>query len=170
MITVVYPGTFDPLTRGHEDLVRRAASLFDRVVVGVAYSRAKKPFFTVDERVEIAQEVLGHYPNVEVRSFAGLLKDFVREQDARVIVRGLRAVSDFEYEFQMAGMNRHLLPEVETLFMTPSDQYQFISGTIVREIAILGGDVSKFVFPSVERWLHSKAASVRKSSGMDEES
>jgi pantetheine-phosphate adenylyltransferase len=137
-------------------------------VVGVAYSRAKKPFFTVDERVEIAQEVLGHYPNVEVRSFAGLLKDFVREQDARVIVRGLRAVSDFEYEFQMAGMNRHLLPEVETLFMTPSDQYQFISGTIVREIAILGGDVSKFVFPSVERWLHSKAASVRKSSGMDE--
>jgi pantetheine-phosphate adenylyltransferase len=98
---------------------------------------------------------------VRVRSFGGLLKDFVREQDARVIVRGLRAVSDFEYEFQMAGMNRHLLPEVETLFMTPSDQYQFISGTIVREIAILGGDVSKFVFPSVERWLHAKAKVLR---------
>lgn len=157
MITAVYPGTFDPLTRGHEDLVRRASSLFDRVVVGIAHSRAKKPFFTVQERVEIAQEVLGHYPNVEVKSFAGLLKDFVREQDGKVIVRGLRAVSDFEYEFQMAGMNRHLLPEVETLFMTPSEQYQFISGTIVREIAILGGDISKFVFPSVERWLQEKS-------------
>ncbi|WP_394061521.1 pantetheine-phosphate adenylyltransferase [Alcaligenes sp. WGS1538] len=157
MITAVYPGTFDPLTRGHEDLVRRAANLFDHVVVGVASSQNKRPFFTVEERVEIASEVLSHYPNVEVKSFSGLLKDFVREQNARVIVRGLRAVSDFEYEFQMAGMNRHLLPEVETMFMTPSDQYQFISGTIVREIAVLGGDVGKFVFPSVERWLHSKA-------------
>lgn len=146
------------MTRGHEDLVRRAAGLFDHVVVGVADSRAKKPFFTVEERVEIAREVLGHYPNVEVFSFAGLLKDFVRERNGRVIVRGLRAVSDFEYEFQMAGMNRHLLPEVETLFMTPSEQYQFISGTIVREIVLLGGDVSKFVFPSVERWLHEKAS------------
>lgn len=130
MITAVYPGTFDPLTRGHEDIVRRAASLFDQLIVGVAHSRNKQPFFTVEERLEIAEEVLGHYPNVKVRSFGGLLKDFVREQDARVIVRGLRAVSDFEYEFQMAGMNRHLLPEVETLFMTPSDQYQFISGII----------------------------------------
>lgn len=157
MITAVYPGTFDPLTRGHEDLVRRAANLFDQVVVGIAYSRAKKPFFTVEERVEIAREVLGHYPNVTVKSFGGLLKDFARQENARVIVRGLRAVSDFEYEFQLAGMNRYLLPEVETLFMTPSDQYQFISGTIVREIAILGGDVSNFVFPSVERWLVKKA-------------
>ena len=161
MITAVYPGTFDPLTRGHEDLVRRAASLFDQVVVGVAHSQNKRPFFTLQERLEIAEEDLGHYPNVRIRSFSGLLKDFVREQNARVIVRGLRAVSDFEYEFQMAGMNRHLLPEVETLFMTPSDQYQFISGTIVREIAILGGDVSKFVFPSVERWLHTKAKALR---------
>ena len=156
MITAIYPGTFDPLTRGHEDLVRRAAGLFDEVVVGIAHSRSKKPFFTVEERVEIASEVLGHYPNVRVASFAGLLKDFVRDQNGRVIVRGLRAVSDFEYEFQMAGMNRHLLPDVETMFMTPSDQYQFISGTIVREIAQLGGDVSKFVFPSVKRWLQSK--------------
>ncbi|SOE51771.1 Phosphopantetheine adenylyltransferase [plant metagenome] len=164
MITAVYPGTFDPLTRGHEDLVRRAAGLFDKVVVGVADSRNKKPFFSLQERLEIAEEVLGHYPNVIVRSFAGLLKDFVREQDGRVIVRGLRAVSDFEYEFQMAGMNRHLLPEVETLFMTPSDQYQFISGTIVREIAVLGGDVSKFVFPSVERWLQVKAKEKREQS------
>jgi len=167
MITAIYPGTFDPLTRGHEDLVRRAASLFDRVVVGVAHSRAKAPFFTVEERVEIAREVLGHYPNVDVHPFAGLLKDFVREQEGRVIVRGLRAVSDFEYEFQMAGMNRHLLPDVETLFMTPSDQYQFISGTIVREIAILGGDVSKFVFPSVERWLHTKARIFREGQSRD---
>jgi len=161
MITAVYPGTFDPLTRGHEDLVRRAASLFDQVVVGVASSRAKNPFFTLEERLDIARDVLGHYPNVTVQTFSGLLKDFVREQDGRVILRGLRAVSDFEYEFQMAGMNRHLLPEVETLFMTPSDQYQFISGTIVREIAMLGGDVSKFVFPSVERRLIEKAQRLR---------
>jgi pantetheine-phosphate adenylyltransferase len=161
MIIAVYPGTFDPLTRGHEDLVRRAAALFDKVVVGIAHSSNKKPFFAIEERVDIAREVLGHYPNVTVHSFGGLLKDFVREQNGRVIVRGLRAVSDFEYEFQMAGMNRHLLPDVETLFMTPSDQYQFISGTIVREIALLGGDVSKFVFPSVERWLHEKAKATR---------
>ena len=164
MITAIYPGTFDPLTRGHEDLIRRASALFDKVVVGIAVSRNKKPFFSVDERVAIAREVLGHNPNVEVLSFNGLLKDFVREQAGRIIVRGLRAVSDFEYEFQMAGMNRHLLPDVETLFMTPSDQYQFISGTMVREIAQLGGDVSKFVFPSVERWLHEKATDRREQS------
>jgi len=158
MITAVYPGTFDPLTRGHEDLVRRASGLFERVVVGVADSINKRPYFNLDERVEIAREVLSHYPNVAVEPFRGLLKDFVRSQNARVIVRGLRAVSDFEYEFQMAGMNRYLLPDVETLFLTPSDQYQFISGTIVREIAQLGGDVSKFVFPSVERWLRERSS------------
>ncbi len=152
----VYPGTFDPLTRGHEDLVRRASKLFDKLVLGVADSRNKKPIFTLDERIEIAREVLGHYPNVEVVGFQGLLKDFVRAQDAQVILRGLRAVSDFEYEFQMAGMNRYLMADVETLFLTPSDQYQFISGTFVREIALLGGDVSKFVFPSVEAWLKKK--------------
>lgn len=156
MVTAIYPGTFDPLTRGHEDLVRRASGLFDKLIVGVADSKNKKPFFSLEERLTIANEVLGHYPNVVVESFSGLLKDFVRRHDARVIVRGLRAVSDFEYEFQMAGMNRYLLPDVETLFLTPSDQYQFISGTIVREIAILGGDVSKFVFPSVEKWLQQK--------------
>ncbi len=158
MVTAVYPGTFDPLTRGHEDLVGRASGLFDKLVVGVADSKAKRPFFTLEERLDIAREVLGHYPNVEVQGFSGLLKDFVRIHDARVIVRGLRAVSDFEYEFQMAGMNRYLLPDVETLFLTPSDQYQFISGSIVREIALLGGDVSKFVFPSVEQWLNKKIA------------
>ncbi|MCM1128265.1 MAG: pantetheine-phosphate adenylyltransferase [Alistipes senegalensis] len=156
MTIAVYPGTFDPLTRGHEDLVRRSSALFRKLIVAVADSRIKKPFFTMEERLEIANEVLSHYQNVEVVAFTGLLKDLVRQYDARVIIRGLRAVSDFEYEFQMAGMNRYLMPEVETLFMTPSDQYQFISGTIVREIAVLGGDVSKFVFPSVEVWLRNK--------------
>jgi pantetheine-phosphate adenylyltransferase len=158
MVAAVYPGTFDPLTRGHEDLVRRASGLFDTLIVGVADSKNKKPFFSLEERLSIANEVLGHYPNVRVESFSGLLKDFVRKNDARVIVRGLRAVSDFEYEFQMAGMNRYLLPDVETMFLTPSDQYQFISGTIVREIAQFGGDVSKFVFPSVDAWLKKKIA------------
>ncbi len=156
MAVAVYPGTFDPLTRGHEDLLRRASKLFDRIIVGVAHSRAKNPIFGIDERIAIAREVLGHYPNVDVQGFSGLLMKFVREQNATVIIRGLRAVSDFEYEFQMAGMNRHLMPEVETIFMTPTDQYQFISGTLVREIALLGGDVSKFVFPSVEAWLRRK--------------
>lgn len=156
MVIAIYPGTFDPMTRGHEDLVRRASGLFEKLIVGVADSKNKMPFFSLDERLEIATEVLGHYHNVQVESFSGLLKDFVRRHDANVIIRGLRAVSDFEYEFQMAGMNRYLLPDVETLFLTPSDQYQFISGTIVREIAMLGGDVSKFVFPSVDKWLKEK--------------
>jgi pantetheine-phosphate adenylyltransferase len=161
MTIAVYPGTFDPFTRGHEDLVRRASSIFTKLIVGVADSRSKKPIFSLDERIEIAKEVLGHYPNVEIAGFSGLLKDFAREHSARVIVRGLRAVSDFEYEFQMAGMNRYLLPDVETLFLTPSDQYQFISGTFVREIALMGGDISKFVFPSVEKWLHEKNAQTK---------
>ncbi|BEI36121.1 MULTISPECIES: pantetheine-phosphate adenylyltransferase [unclassified Polynucleobacter] len=161
MTIAVYPGTFDPFTRGHEDLVRRASSIFTKLIVGVADSKNKRPIFTLDERIEIAKEVLSHYPNVEIAGFSGLLKDFAREHSARVIVRGLRAVSDFEYEFQMAGMNRYLLPDVETLFLTPSDQYQFISGTFVREIALMGGDVSKFVFPSVEKWLQKKNAQIK---------
>jgi pantetheine-phosphate adenylyltransferase len=156
MVIAVYPGTFDPLTRGHEDLVRRASGLFDKLIVGIADSKSKNPFFSLDDRFQIASEVLSHYHNVEVESFTGLLKDFVRRHDANVIIRGLRAVSDFEYEFQMAGMNRYMLPDVETMFLTPSDQYQFISGTIVREIAMLGGDVSKFIFPSVEKWLKDR--------------
>ena len=159
MVIAVYPGTFDPFTRGHEDLVRRAAHLFDEIVVGVADSRNKHPLFSLDQRVAIAHEVLGHFSNVRVESFSGLLKDFVYRNDARVIVRGLRAVSDFEFEFQLAGMNRYLLPDVESLFLTPSDQFQFISGTMVREIASMGGDVSKFVYPSVEKWLRQKLAS-----------
>jgi len=145
MMKAVYPGTFDPLTRGHEDLVRRAATLFGEVIVGVADSRAKRPFFTMEERVQMAGEVLAAYPNVKVCGFSGLLRDFVLEHEARVILRGLRAVSDFEYEFQMAGMNRSLIPDVETVFLTPDEKYMFISATIVREIAMLGGDVSLFV-------------------------
>ena len=156
MVVAVYPGTFDPLTRGHEDLVRRASGLFDTLVVGVADSKNKKPFFSLEERLTIANEVLGHYPNVKVESFSGLLKDFVREHDARVIVRGLRAVSDFEYEFQMAGMNRYLHPEVETMFLTPGEQYMFVSASIVREIARFGGDVSQFVHPLVDARLRAK--------------
>ena len=151
-IRAVYPGTFDPITNGHEDLIQRASRLFAQVIVGVAHSQAKRPFFSLDERVDLAREVLEPYANVTVRGFGGLLSEFVREQNATVILRGLRAVSDFEYEFQLAGMNRRLAPGVETLFLTPSDKYLFLSATIVREIAVLGGDISAFVHPvTVER-------------------
>lgn len=156
MVRAVYPGTFDPITRGHEDLVRRAALLFEEVIVGVADSRGKNPFFTVEERLRLARDVLEPLRNVKVESFSGLLMDFIREKKARVILRGLRAVSDFEFEFQMAGMNRNLYPDVETLFLTPGDQYMFVSATIVREIASLGGEVDKFVDPRVARALASK--------------
>jgi pantetheine-phosphate adenylyltransferase len=156
MNKAVYPGTFDPLTRGHEDLVRRASLLFDGVIVGVADSRAKKPFFTLSERVELAREVLQDVKNVVVVGFSGLLIEFIHEHGARVILRGLRAVSDFEYEFQLAGMNRNLYPEVETVFLTPSEQHMFISATLVREIATLGGDVRKFVHPRVSAKLAEK--------------
>ena len=156
MIGAVYPGTFDPLTRGHEDLVRRAAVIFSSVIVGVADSRAKKPFFTLTERVDIAREVLQDLTNVKVVGFSGLLINFIHQHNARVIMRGLRAVSDFEYEFQLAGMNRNLYPEVETVFLTPSEQHMFISATLVREIATLGGDVSKFVHPLVRDKLRDK--------------
>jgi pantetheine-phosphate adenylyltransferase len=152
----VYPGTFDPFTRGHEDLVRRAARLFAHVVVGIAESRGKRPVFDLGERVEIAGELLKDLPNVKVVGFDGLLRDFLRERNARVILRGLRAVSDFEYEFQMAGMNRILHPDVETLFLTPGEQYMFISATMVREIASLGGNVSTFVHPLVAERLAQK--------------
>jgi pantetheine-phosphate adenylyltransferase len=145
----VYPGTFDPFTRGHEDLVRRAARVFSQVIVGIAASHKKRPLFTLEERVEMAQQLTADMPNVEVTGFSGLLMDFLRKRNARVILRGLRAVSDFEYEFQMAGMNRSLHPDIETLFLTPGEQYMFISATMVREIASLGGDVSQFVHPLV---------------------
>ena len=156
MIKAVYPGTFDPITRGHEDLVRRASALFDQVIVGVADSRGKRPFFSLAERVEMATDVLAGCNNVEVRGFSGLLRDFVREQHARVILRGLRAVYDFEYEFQLAGMNRRLSPEIETVFLTPAEQYEFISSSMIREIAQLKGDVSSFVPDSVKQRLIEK--------------
>jgi pantetheine-phosphate adenylyltransferase len=162
MIRAVYPGTFDPLTRGHEDLVRRASRLFDSLIVGIADSRAKKPFFTSQERVKLSREVLADVKNVKIVSFSGLLIDFIREHDARVILRGLRAVSDFEYEFQLAGMNRNLYPDVETIFLTPSEKHMFISATLVREIATLGGDVSKFVHPKVRAQLARKVRELQK--------
>jgi len=158
MLTVVYPGTFDPFTRGHEDLVRRAARLFDRVVVGIAASEAKKPMFSLDERIAMAREVLAEVPNATVTGFSSLLMAFAHEQGARAVLRGLRAVSDFEYEFQMAGMNRRLWPEVETLFLTPSEQFMFVSATIVREVARFGGDVGDFVHPAVAARLKARAA------------
>jgi pantetheine-phosphate adenylyltransferase len=158
MIKAVYPGTFDPLTRGHEDLVRRASTLFGAVILAIADSKAKRPFFSLEDRIAMAREVLGDVKNVQVLGFSGLLTDFVRKQDARVVLRGLRAVSDFEYEFQLAGMNRNLYPEMETVFLTPSEQHMFISATLVREIAALGGDVSKFVHPLIEKKLKAKVS------------
>jgi pantetheine-phosphate adenylyltransferase len=157
-VTAVYPGTFDPVTLGHEDLMRRAARLFDRVIVAVAAGHHKRTMFSVDERLDMVRELAQRYANIEVASFGGLLRDFVVGVGGTVVVRGLRAVSDFEYEFQMAGMNRQLMPDVETLFLTPSDQFQFVSGTFVREIATLGGDVSSFVAPLVLQRLKVRVA------------
>ena len=155
MIRVVYPGTFDPITRGHEDVVRRAAGLFGEVIVAVAESRTQT-LFTLEERVDMAREAFADFANVRVEGFHGLLMSFVQAQGARVVLRGLRAVSDFEYEFQLAGMNRNLYPEMETLFLTPAEQYTFISATMVREVARFGGDVSKFVSPLVAARLQQK--------------
>ena len=155
MIKVVYPGTFDPITKGHEDVVHRAAGLFGEVVVAVAASRVNT-LFSLDERVTMAREVFADHPNVRVEGFDGLLMSFVQAQNSRVVLRGLRAVSDFEYEFQLAGMNRNLYPEMETLFLTPAEKYTFISATMVREVARFGGDVSKFVSPHVVTRLQKK--------------
>lgn len=149
----VYPGTFDPITNGHSDLVARAAPLFDRLIVAVAKSSGKTPRFELDERVQLARAALAGVPNVEVRGFDTLLAGFVSECGAGVILRGLRAVSDFEYEFQLASMNRHLIPQAETLFLTPAEEWGFISSSLVREIASLGGDVSDFVHPAVQKAL-----------------
>jgi pantetheine-phosphate adenylyltransferase len=145
----VYPGTFDPITNGHHDLVRRAASIFSRVVVAIAANPNKTPLFSVEKRVELARAVLADVPQVEVMGYSGLTVDFAREQGLSVIVRGLRAVSDFEFEFQLANMTRHLSQDIETVFMTPKEQFTFISSTLVREIAVLGGDVNEFVHPVV---------------------
>ena len=158
MVRAVYPGTFDPLTRGHEDLFRRAAGLYDHIIVGIADSRSKRPLFTLDERLEIAREALAPYKNAQVEAFRGLLVNFAKQHQAQVILRGVRSVADFEYEAQLAGMNRQLMPGVETVFMTPSENVQFISATLVREIAALGGDVTQFVSPSVKLRLDEKMA------------
>ena len=152
----LYPGTFDPITNGHADLVARAAPIFEKVIDGVAGSTGKNPVMPVEQREALAREALAHHPNVEVRVFNGLLANFVRECGAGVLLRGLRAVSDFEYEFQLASMNRHLIPEAETLFLTPAEQHSFISSTLVREVARLGGDVSGFVPPVVARALEAR--------------
>jgi len=155
-LKAVYPGTFDPITLGHEDLVRRAARVFDEVILAVADSRAKQPFFTLEERVTMAKTALADCHNVKVVGFSGLLMKFAQEHQAKVMVRGLRAVSDFEHEFQLAGMNRDLYPDVETMFLTPGERFMFVSATIVREISILGGDVGKFVSPHVAACLQAK--------------
>lgn len=156
MRTVVYPGTFDPITNGHIDLVERACRLFDKVIVAVAASNRKNPLFTLEERVALAEETLAHLPNVTVCGFDILLVEFVRHQNAQAVLRGLRAVSDFEYEFQLANMNRALAPNMESIFLTPAEHLSYISSSIVREIAFLGGDVSKFVASPVEAALQRK--------------
>lgn len=148
-LTAIYPGTFDPITNGHTDLAQRACQLFDKVIIGIASNPKKQPLFTLEQRVEMAQQVLSDLPNIQVVGFEGLLVDFAHQQNAKVILRGLRAVSDFEYEFQLASMNRNLAPDVESVFLTPAEQHSFISSTLVREIATLGGDVSGFVHPLV---------------------
>jgi pantetheine-phosphate adenylyltransferase len=152
-VSAMYPGTFDPITLGHEDLVRRATRLFDRVVVAIAANPGKEPMFSLDERVALARSVLDEFDNVEVTGYEGLTVEFAREHDLQVIIRGLRAISDFEYEFQLANMNRHLNAEVETAFLTPTEIYTYISSSLVREIASLGGDISEFVSPTVKKAL-----------------
>lgn len=157
-ILAIYPGTFDPVTLGHEDVIRRAAQLFDHLIVAVAAGHHKKPLFTLDERISMARQSVAKYPNVTVESYEGLVRDFVVARGGNAMVRGLRAVTDFDYEFQLAGMNRRLMPEVETVFLTPSDQHQFISSSFVREIAMLGGEVNEFVAPHVLTQLQRKVS------------
>lgn len=153
---VVYPGTFDPITNGHKDLVERAAAMFDEVIVAIAASEKKGPLFNLEERVALAEECLAHLPNVRITGFSTLLAFFCKEQGANILLRGLRAVSDFEYEFQLANMNRKLAPELETVFLTPAEHLSFISSSLVREIALLGGDVAQFVPDNVSVALEAK--------------
>jgi pantetheine-phosphate adenylyltransferase len=153
--TAIYPGTFDPITNGHIDLIQRAAKMFDSIVVAIAASSKKNPKFSLEQRIELAKQVLAECPNVKVKGFDILLIDFARQQKASVLIRGLRAVSDFEYEFQLASMNRHLAPDLESVFLMPADEYSFISSSLVKEVAALGGDVSSFVHPIVFKALNS---------------
>ncbi|MDA0824700.1 MAG: pantetheine-phosphate adenylyltransferase [Proteobacteria bacterium] len=162
--TVIYPGTFDPITNGHADIVARAARMFDRVVVAIAGSTSKSTAFSTDERVKLATIVLSKYENVEVTRFGGLLVEFAEERKASAVLRGLRAVSDFDFEFQLAGMNRRLNADIDTVFLTPSEQFLFISSSLIREISALGGDVSEFVHPVVCEALLARFASKKKSS------
>ena len=157
-ISALYPGTFDPITNGHQDLIRRAASIFQRVVVAIAANPSKTPLFSLDERVDLARRVLADIPNVEVMGYSGLTVKFAQEHGLAVMVRGLRAVSDFEFEFQLATMSRQIAGQVETVFLTPTEQFSFISSSMVREIALLGGEVSRFVHPVVEEALKQRAA------------
>ena len=157
--SAIYPGTFDPITNGHTDLVRRAAGIFDHVLVAVASNPGKTPMFTLEERVELARRVLADVPNVEVTGYGGLTVDLMRQRGIKVVVRGLRAVSDFEFEFQLANMQRHLLRDMETVFLTPKEQFTFISSTLIREIATYGGDASEFVAPLVAAELRKKKRS-----------
>ena len=152
----VYPGTFDPITNGHHDLIKRGAALFDELIVGIADSKRKGPLFTLDERIELSKEILKEFDNVRVVGFDVLLADFATKMRAKVILRGLRAVSDFEYEFQLASMNRHLIPNIETMFLTPAEQFSFISSSLIKEIAMLNGDVSEFADPIVQQALIDK--------------
>ncbi len=160
-VIAVYPGTFDPITLGHVDVVRRATQLFDTLIVAVAAGHHKKALFSLEERMDMVREAVKPYPRVQVESFSGLMRDFVVARGGKAMVRGLRAVTDFDYEFQLAGMNRSLMPDVETVFLTPGDKYQFISSTFVREIATLGGEVDKFVSPEVQQRLMAKVHAAR---------
>ena len=159
-VLAVYPGTFDPITLGHEDVVRRACQLFDHVVIAVATAYHKKTLFSLEDRIAMAREAFQDSPQVTVESFSGLVRDFVVARGGKAMVRGVRAVTDFDYEFQLAGMNRHLMPDVETVFLTPSERYQFVSSTFVREIAVLGGEVHQFVSDSVQQRLVEKVRSL----------
>jgi len=154
--TIVYPGTFDPITNGHIDLIERAAKLFDKIIIGIASSQKKKPLFDINERISLAAESLSHLPNVEIKGFDYLLVNFVQDCNADAVMRGLRAVSDFEYEFQLANMNRALSPEIESVFLTPAERFSYISSSLVREISSLDGDVSKFVPANVADALKAK--------------
>ena len=161
MKTVIYPGTFDPITNGHVDLVERAAAIFDKVILAIAHSEKKRPLFNLEERIDLSQRALAHVPNLEIRGYSNLLVDFARAHNARFVLRGVRAIADFEYELQLANMNRAMYPELETVFLTPSEKFAFISSTLVREIAAMGGAAAQFVPPVVAAALQERFPAVQ---------